>query len=237
MRASFKLGIVLLLAVVTTSDGSAAALVDRLVASVENVPILQSDWEHAVGLEALEQGRTPESMSTDERRAVLERLVDQQLLRQQMGDENTAIAEERDVARQLEKIRSDYPQVKSDEDWQQLLAKYGIDQDMLHRDVARQLQVLRFVDLRLRPESHVRREEIETYYRETLVPEVRRRGGKEQDLAEVYPQIEEILRQQRIDALLNTWLQDLRGHSSIQWLESDGNRSDEVDGASSSGGR
>jgi hypothetical protein len=167
MRSLLKFGIAFLLALVA-SRASAGELVDRLVASVENVPILQSDWDHAIGLEALEQGRTPESLSAEERRAVLDRLVDQQLLRQQMGDENIAVAEERDVATQLEKIRADYPQVKSDEDWQLLLAQYGIDQDMLHRDVARQLQVLRFVDLRLRPESHVAREEIEAYYRDTL---------------------------------------------------------------------
>jgi hypothetical protein len=236
MRSLLKFGIAFLLALVA-SRASAGELVDRLVASVENVPILQSDWDHAIGLEALEQGRTPESLSAEERRAVLDRLVDQQLLRQQMGDENIAVAEERDVATQLEKIRADYPQVKSDEDWQLLLAKYGIDQDMLHRDVARQLQVLRFVDLRLRPESHVAREEIEAYYRDTLIPEVRRRAGKEQSLAEVYPQIEEILRQQRMDTLLNSWLQDLRGHSNIEWLGTDASRPAEGSPVATSGGR
>jgi hypothetical protein len=108
---------------------------------------------------------------------------------------------------------------------------------MLHRDVARQLQVLRFVDLRLRPESHVAREEIEAYYRDTLIPEVRRRAGKEQSLAEVYPQIEEILRQQRMDTLLNSWLQDLRGRSNIKWLGTDASRPAEGSPVATSGGR
>lgn len=221
MRSFLKLGILLL--ALSASHGFARELLDRMVAAVENTPILQSDWDHAVALEALEQGKTPESMSIEEKRAVLDRLVDQQLLRQQMGDENIAVAEERDVTRQLQKIRSDYPQAKRDEDWQRLLAGYGIDEGMLHRDVSRQLQVLRFVDLRLRPESHVGREEIEAYYNETLIPELRRRGGKQESLADVYPQIEEILLQQRMDSLLNNWLRDLRDQSDIQWFGTDEN--------------
>lgn len=204
--------------VLTVSHGFAGEIIDRLVASVDNVPILESDWEHAVALEALEQGRTIASFTADERRAVLDRLVDQQLIRTQMGDENIAAAEDRDVAKQLEKIRAEYPQGKTDEGWQQLLAQYGVDEDMLRLKVARQLQMMRFVDLRLRPEARVSREDVETYYNTILVPEVRSRNAKEQSLAEVYPKIAEILRQQRMDVLLTAWLHDLREHSDIQWL-------------------
>jgi hypothetical protein len=220
MKLMFKIGIAVLLAF-AAGQSFAGELVDRLVASVENVPILQSDWEQAIALEAFEQGRTVASFTHDERKAVLEHLVDQQLLRLQMGDENIAAAEERDVTKQLEKIRADSPQAKTDGDWQRLLAQYGIDEAMLRHKVARQLQVMRFVDLRLRPESRVTREEVEAYYTSTLLPEVRRRGGKEETLTQVYRQIEEVLRQQRMGTLLNAWLQELRDHSDIRLLGGD----------------
>lgn len=193
-------------------------MIDRLVASVNNVPILQSDWDQAVAFEALEQGRSVASFHPDERRAVLDRLVDQQLLRGQMGDENIATAEEQDVEKDVGKLRASYPQAKTDEGWQALLASYGLDEAYVRQRVARQLQVMRFVDLRLRPETHVPREDVEDYYKETLVPAVRSRGDKEESLNKVYRQIEEILRQQRLDELLTSWLHDLRDHSNIQWL-------------------
>jgi hypothetical protein len=219
------------------SESLAGELVDRLVASVENVPILQSDWEHAVALEALEQGRTVASYTNEERRAVLDRLVDQQLLRLQMGDENIATAEEKDIAKQLGKIRASYPEGKTDEDWQRLLTRYGADEAMLRRKVAQQLQVMRFVDLRLRPESRVAREDVEAYYSGTLIPEIRQRGGKEESLAQVYPQVEEILRQQRMDTLLNNWIQELRDHSDIQWLAADVSGAAADVSAANAGGR
>ena len=185
---------------------------------MENVPILQSDWDNAVSFEALQQGRSASSFKPEERRAVLERLVDQQLLRLQMGDENIATAEDREIDQEIERIRGLYPQGKSDDGWQRMLAQCGLDDAYVRQRVARELQVMRFVDLRLRPETRVPREDIEDYYKETLVPAVRSRGAKEETLADAYPQIEEILRQQRLDELLTTWLRDLRDHSDIQWL-------------------
>lgn len=216
MRTFFKIGIFTILAI--SNYCFAGEVIDRLVASVENVPILQSDWEKAVAFEALQQGRSVASFKPDERRAALDRLVDQQLLRLQMGDENIATAEEREVDNEVGRIRATYPQANTDESWRQLLADYGLDEEYVRQKVAKQLQVMRFVDLRLRPETRVPREDIEDYYKETMVPAVRSRGAKEESLTEAYPQIEEILRQQRLDELLSGWLHDLRDHSDIKWL-------------------
>ena len=217
MKAHFvKLGIVLALA---ASLAQAGVLLDRVVASVENAPILQSDWDKAVAFEALQQGRTIASYTGDERRAVLDRLVDQQLLRQQMGDENIAAAEDREIAKELDQIRSSYPQGKTDEGWRTELAQYGLNESQLRERVARQLQVMRFVELRLRPEAHVQQADVESYYKDTLVPEIEKRGGKPENLTDVYSKIEEILRQQRMDALLTAWLQDLRDHTEIKWVD------------------
>ncbi len=215
MRTIFKIGLLLL---AMSPFGFAGEIIDRLVASVDNVPILQSDWDNAVSFEALQQGRSAASFKPEERRAVLERLVDQQLLRLQMGDDNIATADEREIDQEVERIRAIYPQAKADEGWQRLLAQCGLDEAYVRQRVARELQVMRFVDLRLRSETRIPREDVEDYYKETMVPAVRSRGAKEESLTDAYPQIEEILRQQRLDELLSTWLRDLRDHSDIQWL-------------------
>ena len=212
-----KIGVLVVLAL-ASSQSFAGEIVDRMIASVDNVPILQSDWDQAVSFEALQQGRTVASFTSEQRREVLEHLVDQQLLRSQMGDEHIATAEEREVTKQVEKIRTEYVKAGSDEDWQRLLHSYGIDDAWLREKVARQLQVMRFVDLRLLPETSVARADVENYYTNTLLPAVRSKGSTAENLADVYPRIEEILRQQRMDDLLNAWLHDLREHSDIKWL-------------------
>lgn len=218
MRALFaKLGIAVLLAFVA-GRAQGGVVLDRVVASIENTPILQSDWDRAVAFEALQQGKAIASYTGEERRAVLDRLVDQQLLRQQMGDENIAAAEDREIAKQIEQIRSNHPRANSNDAWHELLAQYGLNESQLREKVARQLQVMRFVELRLRPEAHVQRADVETYYKDTLVPEVEKNGGKAESLANVFPKIEEILRQQRMDTLLTAWLQDLRDHTEIHWI-------------------
>jgi hypothetical protein len=238
MKARALKASIALLLLVAACRGYAGEIVDRIVASVDNVPILQSDWAQAVAFEALQQGRTTDSFTPEEWRGVLDRLVDQQLLRSQMGDENTAAAEDRDIAKQVDKIRALYPEAKADKDWRQVLARYGLDASFVTQKVAKQLQVMRFVELRLRPETRVARADVEDYYKETLVPAVRSQGGKEESLAELYPRIEEILRQQRMDELLTAWLHDLRDHSNIHWLGVNaGEPSSQSESVSSSGGR
>ncbi len=209
----------LLFALVVAHACLAGEIVDRLVASVNSVPILQSDWDHAIAVEALQQGRTIASFTDEDRRAVLGRLVDQQLIRAQMGDDRIAAADEPEIAKQIAAIRALYKEAASDEGWKQVLKQYGVNEQILRAKVAGELQIIRFLDLRLRPETRVERADVEAYYTNTLLPQIRRSGGSDPALTPaVYQKIEEILQQQRMDSLLAPWLQDLREHSDIQWL-------------------
>jgi hypothetical protein len=79
-----------------------------------------------------------------------------------------------------------------------------------------ELQVMNFVEVRLRPNIHVQPEEIESYYKTKLLPEVQQNGGKVVALNEVEPRIRELLTQQHMDELLDAWLHNLRQQSDIQ---------------------
>ena len=59
-------------------------VIDRIVATVNGHIILQSDWNEALSYEALLNGRPVAQFTDDDRRAVLDRLIDQELLRGQM---------------------------------------------------------------------------------------------------------------------------------------------------------
>src|SRR5580704_11572851 len=59
---------------------ASAEVVDRIVATVNGRIILQSDWDEALYYEALLTNRTVGQFTDDDRRAVLDRLIDQDLL-------------------------------------------------------------------------------------------------------------------------------------------------------------
>src|ERR1700749_287587 len=62
----------------------AGSVVDRVVANVNGHVVLQSDWEEEVSFEAFEDGKDPASFTEAERKAALDRLIDQELLREQV---------------------------------------------------------------------------------------------------------------------------------------------------------
>jgi len=63
---------------------SAAEVIDRIVATVNGRVLLQSDLDEALCYDALLSNRSLANFTDDDRRAVLDRLIDQELLREQM---------------------------------------------------------------------------------------------------------------------------------------------------------
>ncbi|HKR97304.1 MAG TPA: hypothetical protein VJW55_18160, partial [Candidatus Angelobacter sp.] len=60
--------------------------------------------------------------------------------------------------------------------------------------------------------------DIETYYQEKFLPEVRKRNATAPALADVSDKIEQILVEQRIDTLLSDWLKTLRAQAHIETM-------------------
>src|ERR1700721_3234618 len=69
----------------------AGPIVDRVVTSVNGHVVLQSDWEEEVAFESFLEGRDPASLTTAERKAALDRLIDQELLREQVKPSQPAL--------------------------------------------------------------------------------------------------------------------------------------------------
>ncbi len=97
-----------------------------------------------------------------------------------------------------------------------MLAAYGLTEQDVAAQLDSQIRILRFVDLRFRGLVRVDRTAITIYYQETLVPELRKRGADVPPMDQVSDKIRQILVEQRIDGLLNTWLQTLRAQGHIE---------------------
>jgi peptidyl-prolyl cis-trans isomerase SurA len=193
-----------------------AEVLDRIVATVNGRIILQSDWDAAIRYAALVDGRPMDQISVEDRKAALDRLIDQELLEEQMGSVELKRASDEEVRQRIQDIRKQYGEAQDDPGWQNLLARYGLSEQELKQRVALQLDLSRLVDVRLRPGVDIDVQSIESYYSQELLPQLRQSGAKEVPLAEVSPKIKELLTQKKVNQLLVAWLQNLRSGSEIQ---------------------
>ena len=207
---------------------SAGEVVDRIVATVNGRIILQSDLDEAFSYESVLSGRAVSQFTDDERRSVLDRLIDQELLREQMKSAQFQHASGAEVGERIAEARKQYAEAATDEGWQGLLAKFHLSQKDLEAHVGRQIDLLRLVDARLRPNVQIDSKTIEAYYREKFVPQLRQAGGTDVPLADVTAKIRELLTQEKVNELLVSWLQTLRSESEVRIPEGSASSSEGV---------
>jgi hypothetical protein len=193
----------------------AGDVLDRIVASVNNHIILQSEWQDAVRYEAFVAGRRLDQVQAGDRKAALDRLIDQELLREQMRSSGFPHADSEEVEKRIREIRTRYPDAENESGWQAALAHYGLTENELKKRVALQVDLMGLVDARLRPNVVIDSKSIESYYNQELLPQLRQSGAQQVPLAEVTPKIKELLTQQKMNQMLVAWLQDLRSGSRI----------------------
>jgi len=170
-----------------------AEVIDRIVATVNGHIILRSDWDEALCYEALLNGRALSQFTDDERRAVLDRLIDQELLGEQMKSAFFQHASEAEAAARLADARKLYPEAATAEGWQSVLGRFRLGEKDLLAHVQQQIDLMRLVDAHLRPAVQIDSKTIEAYYREKFVPQLKQTGAGEIPLADVSGKIREQL--------------------------------------------
>ncbi len=213
------LALFLMMLSAVAGHGQEVQTIDRIVATVNHKPVLQSEWEDGLRFEGFLQGRPPETFTPEERTQALNRLIDRVLLAQQMQADYSASPQE--LADRKDEIRAELQGAESEKGWHELLARYGLTEAAFNAALENQLTVMRFVELRLRPSVRVSREDVEDYYNQTLMPAVKKSGKEPEPLEELRPRIRELLVQKQMDAVLEDWLANLRTQSEIH-VTSDG---------------
>jgi sulfur carrier protein ThiS len=193
-------------------------IVDRIVANVNGHVVLQSDWEDEIAFEAFSNARDPESFTSDERKAAIDRLIDQELLREQVRPSQPAPAEQ--VAARVVEVRKLHPDCVTAEGWHAKLQRYGLTQSSLEKRLGDQIQLMSLVEDRLRPSIQVDQKAVEAYYNDQLLPEMKRAGSRATPLIEVFGKIRDLLAERKMNELLSGWLASLRSGSQIVTPES-----------------
>ena len=206
-------GIMIAILLGVAPGAQAGVIVDRIVANVNGHAILQSDWDEEVAFETFLNGQPLGSFNTAERKAALDRLIDQELLREQVQPREAAPADV--VASRIAELRKLHPEASSEEAWRALMARYGITEATLAKRLGEDIQLMRLVEARLRPSIQIDARAVESYYQEQLLPELRRKGSREVSLPEVSAHIKDLLAEQKMNELITGWIESLRSESRI----------------------
>lgn len=224
----------MLLLLSTVQGGS--QVVDRMVAVVNKQIIMQSELEQVARVEFLLGRRPLEQLTGVEMHDVLKRMIDQDLLQQQITQSAMPEPTADEIAAQLRDVRSQIPGADSDAKWQAMLAAYGVGEQDVARQLVAQVRILRFIDLRFRGLVNVDKTEIATYYQEKFLPELRQRGLPETPLTdEVSRTIEKIVVEERIGKLQDELVNNLRSQAHIEEMSADGTLSNNPELAGKSG--
>ncbi len=200
----------------------ATELLDRMVANVNGHVILLSDWEDELRFESFMSGRDPAAISPDERKGALERLIDQELLREQMRLTDEKAVDPARVQKQVESVKADYLREHGGESWDAALARYHLSEKSLEERIGSELQQAQLIDTRFRPSVQISPADIESYYKEQLVPKLP--VGDPVGLAEATPKIREILVESKINQMLSSWLETLRSQAQIRIVSRDSDK-------------
>jgi hypothetical protein len=200
-----------------------AVVLDRVVAVVNNQTILASDLDNEIQLSVLDPGGVSDVALTPQR--ALQQLISRAIIQQQIREEDAQAAEPSadEVAARLAEIRRELPacvhqNCASDAGWKAFLTNHSLTPQRVEIYLRYRLEILRFIELRFRQGIHISQQEIEVYYRNTLVPQYAP-GELIPSLEQVAPRIEEILLQQQVDVLFDDWLDNLRKQGEIEVLD------------------
>lgn len=183
---------------------------DRIVAVVDEDPILASDVDRAItlGLEERREGESEEAF----RRRVVDALIDQRVRFHEVtrfGIEQVPVSE---IEEQVEAIRARF---ESREEFERRLHDVGLDVAALRQLVARQLRVWTYYEEFLGPRVFVSLDDVRQYYDETFVPAVEEHGRTAPPIEEVREEIRGILQERRLNEAIENKTDELRREADV----------------------
>jgi hypothetical protein len=192
----------------------AGEVLDRIVVTVNGNALLQSDWDVELDYESFMSGHRVDEITPQDRESALNRIIDQELLREQIRPSDLRPVSAANVEIQLDLLKEEYQRDHEGQSWTASLDGFGISEAEIRAHIQAELNQLRAIDVRLRPSVQVDATAVQSYYKEKIVTQS---GGKQPvTFAEAEPKIREILAQEQINQLLDSWLQSLRSQAKIQ---------------------
>ena len=191
---------------------------DRVVAIVNGDLILDSDVDEERRFAAFDPYRDASAGFTRER--AIERLINRELIRQQIKLQPEDQIPDADVTKQIDQLRRTIPACQSyhcqtKEGWDRFLTDQGFTETTFFARWKLRMEMLQFISERFQTGIPITPEQIRSYYEKTMLPEYSRQHATPPKLESISGQIEEVLLQRQVSNLLIDWLKSLRAQGSI----------------------
>lgn len=197
-----------LLRLITSANG--AVTIDRIAVIVGRHAVKLSDIDLDIRLTAfLNRGSSAETPEVKRKSA--ERLVEQQIIRNELATGGYARASDAEAEAMLKQIR-DGRFARRDDQLKRSMAEYGLSEDQVKAQLLWQLTVLKFIDQRFRAGVLVTDEEVRAWYDQH--PEVQKVAFEKASA-----QIRGSLEGDRINRDFEAWLDEARKGTHIEYRE------------------
>jgi peptidyl-prolyl cis-trans isomerase SurA len=195
---------------------SGSVVVDRVAVIVGKRVVKTSDIDRNARVSQF-MNSEPLKLDQAERRKVADRLIDQELIRQEMMNGGYSPPTGQDVNAFVQQLQRD--RFKGSEPQMRVaLARYGLTEDQLRTYLQWQLTVLRFIDQRFRPGVLVTNEDVKVYYDQHQA-ELQKANAQANSMEALEPKIREILAGDLINKSFEEWLTQTRGRTRIEYRD------------------
>jgi hypothetical protein len=181
--------------------------VDRIAARVENDIILLSDVRELGRYQLFVDGKA----QTDDQ--ILERLIDQWIVRNEATISRIAQPSNEDVERSIERLKHSFG---SPEEFENRRKQSGLSNDDIRRMQKSQLYLSNYLDTRFRPTIRVDDKAIEDFYQTRVISRAQSRGETPPTLDEARDYIQEVLVQGAINEQADKWLKESRSRVRVE---------------------
>jgi len=184
--------------------------VDRLLAVVDDDPILESQLDQMIGIGMVEQQDGEDEARF--RRRILDGLIEEKLRFHEVDRFGFAEVPVDEVEEQFEAVRDRFPDEQS---FQARLQELNLNELGLRQLLARQVMVLIYVEERLGARVFVGLEEIQAYYDAVLVPQLEASKDPIPPVREVREAIRQVLREELLNEEIERWTDELRRDADV----------------------
>jgi hypothetical protein len=192
-----------------TSASRGQQVIDRIVARVENDVILMSDIRQLAEYQVFVDGKA----ESDEQ--ILERLIDQWIVRTEAAAARFPQPSDQDVERSLARLKRSFSDAESFEERKK---QSGLTDEEILRQLKSQLYLSNYLDSRFRASIQIDDNAIADFYKNRVVPRAESRGQTPPTLEAAHDFIQEALVQRAINEQSDKWLKESRSRVRVENL-------------------
>jgi len=205
------LGAALFLPIAATLPAQERDPVDRILAVVDDDPILASEVDQILSFGIIQPESEEDARAV--RRRALDFLIEERLRFHEVDRFGFAEVPVEVVDEEFDKLEQ---RLGGAEELAAAIEELGLDEQGVRQVLARQVMVWVYVEERLGARIFVGLDDIREYYDESLVPQLVEKGDSVPPVEEVREAIRTLLREQRMNEELERWTMELLQQADIE---------------------